>query len=437
MFYGWIVVGVAFVTQFVSTGFIFYTFGIALKDFTVEFESGRLGVSGVHFVMPWAGAVIAPVVGRLAGAGHLRPLITGGAVAAGLGFCAISQARELWQLYVIYPVLMAFAAATLSGVGASTLVVNWFARARGTALGVSQIGASAGGMVMAPLTVSLFAEHGWRDVYLGFGVVILAIAPLLAWFTIGRPQDLGQRPDGVAADASATPGAAPRAAASAANDASNGASHDTSSRGADRAPESAAAALRDPNLWRIAFITGVGFMVSGVVVTHVVAMATDIGIESLRASKLLSTIAMGALLGKVVFGYLADRFGERIAYTISIAIELGALAVLTFRPSEATIEGVVAVLGLGIGGNLPLSSALLARAFGPAAFGRLAGLKVLVMTPIVATGTPFAGWIFDTTGSYQIAFTVFLGLIALSLVVLWGVRLPERPAGVPSAAVAG
>ena len=120
---------------------------------------------------------MAPFVGRLASAGHLRLLIPAGAVAAGLGFLVISQATSLWQLYVIYPLLMAYAAGTRSGVGASTLVVNWFSRTRATALGVSQIGASAGGMIMAPLTVSLFGAHGWRSVYLGFGLVILALAP--------------------------------------------------------------------------------------------------------------------------------------------------------------------------------------------------------------------------------------------------------------------
>jgi hypothetical protein len=77
VFYGWVMVAVAFVTQFVSSGVIFYTFGIALKEWTVEFESGRFGVSGIHFVLPWAGAAIAPFVGRWASAGHLRLLVPG------------------------------------------------------------------------------------------------------------------------------------------------------------------------------------------------------------------------------------------------------------------------------------------------------------------------------------------------------------------------
>ncbi len=405
MFYGWVMVAVAFVTQFISSGVIFYTFGIALKEWTVEFDSGRLGVSGIHFVMPWAGAVMAPFVGRLASAGHLRLLIPAGAVAAGLGFCAISQATSLWQLYVVYPLLMAYAAGTLSGVGASTLVVNWFSRTRATALGLSQIGASAGGMIMAPLTVSLFGVHGWRSVYLGFGLVILAIAPLLAWLIVGRPTDRGLHPDGVAAPA------APSGSAVA--------------PGSPPVAGSARLALRDPNLWLIAFITGVGFMLSSVVVTHLVAMATDAGVEPLRASRLLAIMATVAAFGKIVFGRLADRAGERTAYAVSIVLEMIALGGILLLPTSLALEGITAVLGLGIGGNLPLSAALIARTFGPTAFGPMMGLKTMLMTPLVATGTPFAGWIFDETGSYRIAFSVFLGLVLLSLLALWRVRPPE------------
>ncbi|MEZ4334939.1 MAG: MFS transporter [Myxococcota bacterium] len=414
MFYGWIMVGVAFITQFVSAGVIFYTFGIALKEWTAEFDAGRLGVSGIHFVMPWAGAAMAPVVGRLAGSGHLRLLIPAGALAAGLGFCAISQATALWQLYVVYPVLMAYAAGTLSGVGASTLVVNWFARSRATALGVSQIGASMGGMIMAPLTVSLFGLHGWRSVYLGFGLAVLALVPVLAWLIVGRPADRGLAPDGAAPATGATTFAA----------ASTSAPARASAVAPPSEPAGEGSPLRERNLWLIAFVTGVGFMLSSVIVTHLVAMATDAGVEPLRASRLLAIMATVAAFGKIVFGRLADRAGERTAYAVAIAFEIAALLGMLLLPTSLALEGITAVLGLGIGGNLPLSAALLARAFGPAAFGSMMGLKTLLMTPLIAVGTPFAGWIFDVTGSYRIAFGVFLGLVALSLLALWSVRVP-------------
>jgi MFS family permease len=409
VFYGWIVVGVAFAAQFIAAGLVFYTFGVALKSLAVDFDAGRLGISGIHLVMPWTGALMAPFLGRLVGAGYLRVLLTAGAVSTGLGFCLISQASELWHLYVIYPVLMAFGANTLSGVGASALVVNWFSRLRATALGVSQIGASAGGMVMGPVATSLFAEHGWRNVYLGFGVAVLALAPVIAWLTVGRPEERGLRPDGdhEPVVASGTPLPPPAL--------------------------TTGEALRSANLWLIAFIAGTGFMLSSAIVTHIVAFATDQGLDAMQASGLLSVMALGALAGKLLFGFLSDRWGERGAYALAIGLELLGLLGLTTAPTGTAVYAVMAVFGLGIGGNLPLSAALLARAFGPAAFGPMMGLMAPLLTPIVSAGTPFAGWVYDDTGSYTLAFGTFALLAAGSVLALWRVRLPEEPATVAAA----
>jgi MFS family permease len=401
MFYGWVVVAVAFAAQFIAAGLVFYTFGVALKDLAADFGAGRLGISGIHLVMPWTGALMAPVVGRLAGAGHLRALLTSGAVATGVGFCLASQASALWQLYVIYPVLMSYGANTLSGVGASTLIVNWFAKRRATALGISQIGASAGGMIMAPVAAALFGAHGWREVYLAFGIGVLASAPIVAWLTVGRPEQRGLWPDGDAAPSEpARSVAPPRVFAT-------------------------RTALSELNLWLIAFITGVGFMLSGAIVTHLVPLATDRGLDPMQASGLLSVMAAAALAGKPLFGFLADRWGERSAYALSITLEALALVGLTLAPSGALLFGVMALFGLGIGGNMPLSAALVARAFGPAAFGPMMGLMMPLLTPLVSSGTPLAGWIFDETGSYSYAFLIFLVLAMASLVALWQVRLPE------------
>lgn len=401
MFYGWVVVAVAFAAQFIASGLVFYTFGVALKDLAADFGSGRLGISGIHLVMPWTGALMAPIVGRLAGSGHGRALLTSGAVATGVGFCLASQASELWQLYVIYPVLMAYGANTLSGVGASTLIVNWFSKRRATALGISQIGASAGGMIMGPAAAVLFVAHGWRDVYLAFGIGVLASAPFVAWLTVDRPEQRGLWPDGDTAPSESAGSVAP-----------------------PRAFETRTA-LRELNLWLIAFITGVGFMVSGAVVTHLVPLATDRGLDPMQASGLLSIMAAAALAGKLLFGFLADRWGERSAYALSITLEALGLVGLMLVPSSALLFGVMALFGLGIGGNLPLSAALLARAFGPAAFGPMMGLMMPLLTPLVSSGIPLAGWIFDETGSYSYAFVIFLVLAVASLVALWQVRLPE------------
>ena len=142
-------------------------------------DGKRAAVATVHLIMPWVGALMAPFIGRWAGQGHIRMLLTAGAIAMALGLLLTSQATALWQLYVIFPTLIAFGANTMSGVVASAIVVNWFDRLRARALGISQIGASVGGVIMAPVGAFLMLEHGWRFAYLIYGSITLLLVPLI------------------------------------------------------------------------------------------------------------------------------------------------------------------------------------------------------------------------------------------------------------------
>ena len=95
------------------------------------------------------------------------------------------------------------------------------------------------------------------------------------------------------------------------------------------------------------------------------------------------------------------------------------------------------VYGLGMGGMPPLMGALIGAAFGRYKFGRMIGLMNPLMLPIRVLGIPYAGWIFDRTGSYQIAFLTFIGLCVASILVVAFLRLPEVEPGTESTGVGG
>ena len=88
-----------------------------------------------------------------------------------------------------------------------------------------------------------------------------------------------------------------------------------------------------------------------------------------------------------------------------------------------------AVFGLGMGGIIPLWGATIGAGFGRNAFGSVMGLMIPVMVPIHILGIPYAGWVFDRTGSYEIAFLTFIGLCVVSILVLAFLRLPEVEPG--------
>ena len=82
-----------------------------------------------------------------------------------------------------------------------------------------------------------------------------------------------------------------------------------------------------------------------------------------------------------------------------------------------------------MGGLVPIHGSLIGAAFGRHAFGRVMGLMFPTMLPIQLIGVPFAGWVFDTRGSYDLAFTSFLCAYALAVIFASLLRLPEVEPG--------
>jgi MFS family permease len=405
-FYGWVVVGVSFFSQFIATGFVFYSFAVVLTSLADEFSGGdRTPIVTLQVVMSVVGVVMAPVIGRLVGRGWIRPLMVAGTVTTGLGLIAIAHARELWQIALIFGTLLAFGAGTMTGLTPTTIVVNWFEKARATALGRSQLGASLGGMVMAPVVAWLVAGQGWRGAYLVLGIATLCAAPVIWGLAVGRPEDRGLRPYGDPEDP--TPG--------------------STGTGEAPPPFRTAVALRQPNLWLIALATGIAFMATTALLNHVVAFGTDAGFARSRAALLVSILAGGAALGKLVFGWLSDRIGEPQAFAVSLGSQALGIAALVLVKGYPVTAGVALFTGIGLGGTLPLSSALLARAFGREIFGPMMGLMWPIAIPLQLTGPIIAGWVYDTSGSYRLAFWLFAGMLGVAIVLVRLVRLPASP----------
>ena len=85
---------------------------------------------------------------------------------------------------------------------------------------------------------------------------------------------------------------------------------------------------------------------------------------------------------------------------------------------------------IGFGTGLPLNAAIRARYFGRKGFGSIQGTSMMIMTPFAVMAPIYAGWIYDTTGNYITAFTVFAVILAFSAVVMSFARAPKPPAEV-------
>jgi MFS family permease len=405
--FGLRIIAIAFLTNYISVGFVFYSYGVFFKALVADFHGSRLGVSAGLTCMSLATATAAPIVGRYLDRGKARKLMTFGAALMACAFALASRIDSLWQFFLVLGCVMGPAVCMLGGLSSSTLVAAWFVERRGTALGIAAMGISVSGVLMPPIGTALIDAIGWRNTFLVYGAIALfLVAPLTYRFVVATPEELGQLPDGE----QPAPGAA------------------STVRAEERALGTREI-LSDSRFWLIAVTIALNFMCLGAVLTHAVPHVTDLGVSPAAAALVLSAMAGAGAIGKPLFGALTDRMDKRATLALCTSLQLLGVAMLIYVRQYPLLIAAGLLFGLGMGGVVPLQGALVGAAFGRRAFGRVMGLMSPAMLPIQMIGVPFAGYVFDRTGSYRSAFQIFLGAFALSLGVLSRLRLPQLEPG--------
>ena len=423
MFYGWRIVGVASLTHFIAVGLVFYSYGVFFTALEGDFGGSRLGVATGLAIMNVSIGLFAPFLGQALDRGSIRNIMCLGAILTAIGFFAASQIDALWQFYAVMGTFLAVGVMSVGGIAGTTLVANWFSERRGTALGISGIGISLSGVAMAPLATLLIGAIGWRSTFLVYAAVPLVVVLPLVWLVVvNRPEEMGLEPDGAQTPRAAAPSPAVESAVL------HTPEHGDLSVRLDSG-WSIWSALRDRNLWVIAVAIALNSCTNGAMLTHIIPHATDIGFEPLAAAWVLSCIAGFGVVGKVLFGWAVDRIDKRVALWCATGLQGLGVALILNAEQYPLLLLSGSVYGLGMGGMVPLSGALIGAAFGRDRFGRAIGAMNPVMLPIRVLGIPFAGWIYDRTGSYDIAFLTFIGLCSLSILVLAFLRLPAIEPG--------
>jgi len=401
MFYGWRMVGVAFGAHFVASGLGFWALPRLMLPLAEEFTNGDRGpITLLVTAMSLAGFVVSPLIGQLLTHYRLRVMMPIAAVLMGLGLLAGSQATALWQLMVIYATAVSVGVSVLSAIGANTLVANWFDRLRPLALGISQFGLSIPGAVIAFVITWTLDLGGWQATYAVLGCAAILLAPLLLASISDRPSDRGLHPDGEPPPPDATP------------------TETTSWTFAD--------ALRDRNLWLAGMTAGLCFAGATAMIQNAFALATDEGHTDSEANFVLVAMSVGAAFGKLLFGVLGVRIGEKASLGVAVVGEGVFLAVLPIAAGSPTLLASVGLgLGLTLGGVMPALAALIARLYGTARFAAAMGYVGPMMIPFQMLGAPAAGYVFDRTGSYDLAIYGFVVACAFALLLLLRIRTDD------------
>ncbi len=205
-FYGWVVVGGAFLVLFMAYG-TQYSFGVFFAALLEEFGWSRASLSGAFSLYAFGYGAFALVAGRLTDRWGPRAVIALGGGFLGVGLIGMSRTSELWHPYVLYGVVAAIGMST-AYVPCNATVAKWFTRRRGLAVGIATAGGSLGTFALPPVAHLLVSRAGWRWAYVVFGAGIFLSLNLIAFFMRRDPESVGLLPDG---DSAATePASGPR-----------------------------------------------------------------------------------------------------------------------------------------------------------------------------------------------------------------------------------
>jgi len=410
LYYGWIVVGVTFLTLLAAAG-VRSTPGVLIVPLEHEFGWTRATVSAAVSISlllyGFSGPFAAALMDRF---GVRRVMLFSLAlVAAGVGLTTVM--RSAWQLDLLWGVIVGLGTGSMAMTLGAYVSTRWFAERRGIVMGALTASSATGQLIFLPLLASLVVIHGWRAATTTVSAVALAMIPIAWLFMRNDPGEIGLRPYGApsdSADRSTADGAA-RAAVQALNPAVAAVKALTDSMG-----------VRD--FWLLAgsfFICGAS--TNGLIGTHLIPASMEHGIPEVTAAGVLATIGVFDLIGTVCSGWLTDRWDSR--YLLCWYYGLRGLS-LVFLPyalgtSFAGMAAFAVFYGLDWVATVPPTVRLAADIFGKQRVGVVFGWIFASHQVGAAVAAFGAGALRTSFGTYQGAFmgAGLLCLIAAGLVM--------------------
>jgi sugar phosphate permease len=338
--------------------------------------------------------VVGPVFGFLAGMmvdrfGPRRLMLVG-IVVAGSALIGLGGVTALGWFYSFY--LFNALGYVLGGpLPNQVLLSRWFDTARGKAMGIAYLGIGLGGALVPLVANALTQAFGWRGALRWLGVLMVLIA-LPAAFFVREP-----KPAGGQADAG-----------------------------------SIGPVLRTPAFWLLAVgsMASIG-AVGGTMQNLKLFLSLDRGLPQGEIAVTLSLILAGSLAGRLLMGWLADKWPKKLVMLLIYAIVAISILPLALAPNLTTLRVFAVAFGIGLGGDYMIIPLMAAELFGVRVLGRLLGVVLTADGVAEAVVPVIVATVRDRTGSYTGGFVLLvalaaIGAAAVAMLPRGGVRTPPQ-----------
>jgi MFS family permease len=384
--------------QFVLVGFITFLFGTSTtnalfnvlnKPAVTELEWDRAvfsnGLTIITVLTGFSILVTGFLIDRFGPKWPSVPL----ALMFGLGFVGMSANNGSETMFYLCCIVTGIGAAAVNPIAHSAVISAWFTARRGFALGIVMTGMGACSVMMPYLGSSLLDSMGWRGAFLVIGLLCAAI-PAMGYLVFTK------MPAGYEAE-----------------------------RTKERAQKSSQGPgliqlLRtSPQLW---FLAVAIFLVSAAtygMMSQIVPIATDKGVDSSTAVAILSITGLSSMVTRFSVGYILDKIHAPIAAVAIFLLAGLGVYMLVFSSTVPLLFMGAILIGLGLGAEGDLGAYMSSRYFPKLSYGRVMGFVYFAFGQGGAFGIFLLGVVFSLTGSYEIAAWIIMALVAASIVLMF------------------
>ncbi|MEO5598539.1 MAG: MFS transporter [Novosphingobium sp.] len=332
----------------------------------------------------FAGALAAPMVGRLIDRVGVRIVLLGALVLTVLAYGALAAMNGALPVFYAAYLFLTLAGLGTTGLSYTRIVSAAFVRTRGLALAVTRSGLAIAGAVLPSALFMLITHHGWRAGYLLLAGLILFVSLPLAWVFIGRGPAIAR--------------VQPRAAM----------------RLRD--------VLADRKVLIICLASGLNYAPVVALLSQLQPLLVSKGVPPGNSAALVGLVGLAALGGTFITGALVDRiWAPGVACLFTLLAALGCLLLGLPGGGMPAAMAAIVLIGIGQGAEIDVVAFIIARWFGMERYSTIYGLSVFAIAMLVALGGSLVGIIYDRTGSYNavlIGAAVCFGLSALAYLAM-------------------
>ena len=412
-FYGWRVVFAGGTLQFFQSMLLNQAFGAYLAALVQDTGWSKTALSGAAALKSTESALLGPVLGWMVDRFGSQLVVRAGVILFGIGFMLLSQTDTLMTFYAAF-VVLALGASMCSNMVVSVAIIQWFQKRRARALSSSQFGAAVGGLFVFAVAW-VIQTYGWRVAAFSSGVILIVCGWPLATMVRSRPEDVGQRIDGLPPDtqtasASSTPvdSVAPPPHAELV-----------------QVEYTARQALRTGSFWLLSLGHACSlFVVSAINVHAIVHIKEGLGYSLALASLYITIATAGQFVGVVCGWAIPDQIEKRKVTALTMLLHAAGMLMLTYATGPVILVLSALVHGIGWGLRGPFIAAMRADYFGRNSIGMILGLSSMIMVIGQIGGPLIAGAFADWLGNYRAGFTLIASLAAVGSLFFWMAKRP-------------